>query len=213
MDVGARLLAVPERPWPTRAILRRLGYPAGVAVPDGEAGRLYAQCRDEATRLFKPQAICRVLPIDAVHPDRVILTGVDWTVESAQVATLLSGCRYAVVLAVTVGPGVDDRLQRLGDENRLTEAVFLDAMGSEVADDVADWTHHEAWKAHAALAGFTETPRYSPGYGDWPLEAQTGLLEVLGASAIGIVLEPSLLMRPSKSVSAIFGLKRSPAYE
>ena len=51
--------------------------------------------------------------------------------------------------------------------------------------------------------------RYSPGYGDFPLEAQRELLGILDTPrAIGVSLTDTLLMAPSKSVSAVIGVKK-----
>jgi len=50
--------------------------------------------------------------------------------------------------------------------------------------------------------------RFSPGYGDLPLDYQRTLLSVLDTSRkIGVSLTDSLLMVPSKSVSAIVGVR------
>ncbi|MBR3258643.1 MAG: vitamin B12 dependent methionine synthase, partial [Eggerthellaceae bacterium] len=47
-----------------------------------------------------------------------------------------------------------------------------------------------------------------PGYGDLPLEVQPDLLGLLDASRrLGITLSDSLLMSPTKSVTAIVGLR------
>lgn len=49
--------------------------------------------------------------------------------------------------------------------------------------------------------------RYSPGYGSFPLAAQRELLELLDAPrSVGVSLTDTLLMVPSKSVSAIIGI-------
>ena len=57
-----------------------------------------------------------------------------------------------------------------------------------------------------AVRGETLRMRYSPGYGDLPLEAQRPLLAALDAARqAGITLSSALLMMPSKSVSAIIG--------
>jgi cobalamin-dependent methionine synthase I len=51
-------------------------------------------------------------------------------------------------------------------------------------------------------------PRFSPGYGDLPLELQTNLFKVLDCQHfIGLTLNDSMLMSPSKSVTAIVGLR------
>ena len=50
-------------------------------------------------------------------------------------------------------------------------------------------------------------PRFSAGYGDLPLAVQKAIFSALELSQrIGLTLNESLLMTPSKSVTAIFGL-------
>ena len=59
-----------------------------------------------------------------------------------------------------------------------------------------------------ALLGFCTTKRFSPGYSDLPLEIQRDIFRVLGCEKrIGLMLNESLLMSPSKSVTAIVGIR------
>ena len=73
----------------------------------------------------------------------------------------------------------------------------------------------EAWcdAVNARLAeevrgeGLRLRARFSPGYGDFPLAAQPGLFRLLGVQKrIGITLTDSLLMIPTKSVTAVIGI-------
>ena len=58
-----------------------------------------------------------------------------------------------------------------------------------------------------ATEGLSLRPRFSPGYGDFPLEAQESVFKALDCHRkIGLALNDSLLMSPSKSVTAIVGL-------
>ena len=58
-----------------------------------------------------------------------------------------------------------------------------------------------------AVCGESLRMRFSPGYGDLSLEVQKPLLTALDSSRrAGITLLDSLLMVPSKSVSAIIGV-------
>ena len=55
------------------------------------------------------------------------------------------------------------------------------------------------------------TGRYSPGYGDLPLELQPEILNLLDTSRrIGLMITGSVLMTPSKSVTAILGVTDRP---
>ncbi|MBO4769751.1 MAG: Vitamin B12 dependent methionine synthase activation subunit, partial [Clostridia bacterium] len=54
----------------------------------------------------------------------------------------------------------------------------------------------------------TLTTRFSPGYGDLDIFSQKIFLSVLDASRLaGITLSESMLMSPSKSVTALCGVK------
>ena len=56
--------------------------------------------------------------------------------------------------------------------------------------------------------GETLVSRYSPGYGDYPLSEQQRLLTILDAPrTVGVSLTDTLVMAPSKSVSAVIGVK------
>jgi hypothetical protein len=63
--------------------------------------------------------------------------------------------------------------------------------------------------------GLTITRRFSPGYGDLPLDIQPALLAVLDAERrIGLTCTQSLILLPRKSVTALIGLGESlPARE
>ena len=80
-----------------------------------------------------------------------------------------------------------------------------------------------AFPAPQALAGRTEaelaglfpglhrTDRFSPGYGDLPLELQAPLCAALDAQRrIGLTVTPSFLLNPTKSVTAVIGLAAVP---
>ncbi len=120
---------------------------------------------------------------------------------SRDLAICLRGCRQAVVFAATVGVGCD-RLIRKYSRLSPSRAVLMQAIGAERIESLCDALCREL-SAEYALA-----PRFSPGYGDLSLDRQGPLLAALGATArIGVCLNESLLMSPSKSVTAIVGIK------
>ena len=107
------------------------------------------------------------------------------------IARHLRGAVEVTLFAVTLGLGVDRELRRLS----LTDP---DRMEAQVRSD-------------AAARGLFCSWRFSPGYGDLPLDVQPALLAVLDATRrLGITLTPSNLMVPTKSVTAIVGLHPIP---
>ena len=126
--------------------------------------------------------------------------------ESASLSKHLAGCHAVYLVCATIG-AVFDALQRRTAATSPSDAFVLQAIGAAAI---------EAWTDETELAirgelGEDETlvSRYSPGYGDYPLEAQRRLLSLLDAPRkVGVSLTDNLLMAPSKSVSAIIGVAR-----
>ena len=68
------------------------------------------------------------------------------------------------------------------------------------------------WKKEYLGRGLYLRPRFSPGYGDFPLSVQKGILDGLEAGKrIGITLTEGFLMMPSKSVTAVIGVSKTPS--
>lgn len=117
----------------------------------------------------------------------------------------LSGCKSTVLFAATVGLELDRLIAKY---NRLqpSKAVVLQAFGSERIEALCDAFNADITQEKAEEGKGTR-PRFSPGYGDLPLEMQKDIFAALSCSKnIGIGLNQSLLMTPSKSVTAIIGV-------
>lgn len=121
---------------------------------------------------------------------------------SAGLAKNLRGCGSIVLFAATVGPGIDrltERYRRISP----AKALLLHALGAEAVEAVCDRFNAELAGLYPALR-----PRFSPGYGDLPLELQRDVFRALQPERrIGVTLLDSLMMTPSKSVTAIIGIE------
>ncbi len=128
------------------------------------------------------------------------------TVKSLNLATALSGCESAVIFAATVGIEIDRLIHKYSDIEP-ARALLLQAIGTERVEALCDLFCHNL-KEERALVGQAVRPRFSPGYGDLPLDLQIPIFEALNCPRnVGITLNDSLLMSPSKSVTAIVGIK------
>ena len=122
------------------------------------------------------------------------------SIKSKNLSKNLEGCTKAVVFAATVGVGIDRLIAKY---NRISpaRAVCLQALGSERVEALCDEFEKDIKKE---LGGerVLFRPRFSPGYGDLPLEFQKDVFRLLECPRrIGISLGESLLMTPSKSVT------------
>ena len=112
-----------------------------------------------------------------------------------------AGCREIVVMAVTLGAGVDRLLARCAAQGQ-SKHFIMGALSSAAAEALCDYAQS------CICASECCHPRYSPGYGDLSIELQAPLLERLNAGRLlGITLNGAFLMSPVKSVTAIIGLE------
>ena len=126
-----------------------------------------------------------------------------FSVHSEQLAKNLQGCNRVILMAATAGIGID---RLIGKYGRLapSKALMFQAIGAELVESVCDAFSKEYEEEHNCIL----RPRFSPGYGDLPLESQKDIFAVLEcAKRIGLTLNDSLLMSPSKSVTAFAGIK------
>ncbi len=120
----------------------------------------------------------------------------------------LRGCSEVCVFAATLGLELDRLLARY---SRLSpaRALLLQALGAERIEALCD-VFCAQLRGEAEKVGLFLQPRFSPGYGDFPLETQRAIFRVLDCQRkIGLTLNESLLMSPSKSVTALVGVGKA----
>lgn len=107
-----------------------------------------------------------------------------------------------VVFTATVGAGID-RLVRRYSQTDTARALMLQAIGAERIEALCDAFCADMEKEYAKR-GIRLKKRVSPGYKGYPLELQVDIFKMLDcARTVGVSLTDSLLMVPSKSVSAV----------
>ena len=119
---------------------------------------------------------------------------------------MLADCPRSAVLVCTLGAEFDLWMRQLSARD-MARAVMLDALGSVYVEAGCDAAEDAI---RARFPGKHLTDRFSPGYGDLPLDVQPRLLASARADRIVVGLTPSLLMTPQKSVSAIVGIADAP---
>lgn len=115
---------------------------------------------------------------------------------------MLSGSQSVTLLGCTLGQGFDAALSRMQMLN-MADALLFDAIGSALIEDCLDQWQSEYVKKKRPLF---PSDRFSAGYGDLPLGVQKEMAQVLKLPAnIGVYLSDSLMMNPTKSVTALLG--------
>ena len=184
-------------------VLRYLGVKED---PDGAMARAAKDEADRLIRAVRPRYVYRLFPVER-GPEGVILQGSGVTLPGSLAASLLAQCRQAALLACTLGAGFETML-RAAQARDMARAVILDACGSALTEAGCDQAEREI---AGRFPGLYLTDRFSPGYGDLPLEAQGDICAALDAARrLGVQVTERFLMNPSKSVTAVIGLADRP---
>jgi len=164
--------------------VRFLGYPEDHPVPEKTLERL-KPILVEARRLASAEGLFEVHPVE----------------RAGEIGLKPIAADSLAVGLVTAGVEIEERAGELCREGDVRGCLLMDAAGSAAAEEAAD-------RLGAIIAGCEDTDggkpvscRISPGYGDWPLGSQKAIFNMLPHVRAGIVLLPSMMMLPRKSIS------------
>lgn len=187
-------------------VLRYLGY--GTSRPDPVVAAQLEEAIRAAERLTKPAAVYRSFPLRrkdegiALENTNLVLTG-----ETAR--SMLAECERCILLAVTAGSALDGEIRRRQVRD-MAGALLFDSAASCAAETICDRLTDDLEREYETRGLFL-TDRFSPGYGDLPLEIQPAVIRTLAADkVIGITVTSGMLLLPVKSVTAIIGIADTP---
>lgn len=136
--------------------------------------------------------------------NQIILQGTHCHVKSLDLIKLFSHSHECILMAATLGVEVDRQIANRQKINML-DAMILDSCASVLIERLCD--EAEAEIMQSLKAGEYLTMRFSPGYGDVPLELSVDLLEILSAQKrIGLTLTKTHMLLPTKSITALIGI-------
>lgn len=120
---------------------------------------------------------------------------------SKSVNDLLKKAYAFSLMIITIGDSLEKEINRIKPED-LTQAYILDAAGSEAVEQAANFVSRLI-KEEASKKERNIGLRFSPGYGDWPIETTKNIIEYLDPSKINVILTDDNILIPRKSISAI----------
>lgn len=184
-----------------REVLRYLRL--GGNAPGEVLSDRIAALRADALKAASPARAVMRIPLS-----QPVVAG--WLAKSQTLARHLDGCHAVYLVCGTLGAKFDALLRKACVKSA-ADALVLQAIGTAAIEEWMDAV--EAEVAADLAKGETMLRRYSPGYGDFPLTAQSELLGLLdSARSIGVFLTETFLMVPSKSVSAVIGVVMGRVY-
>lgn len=185
-----------------REICRYLGIRNG--MPDPQTAALVESVVKELDQVIQPREFHQSFLLRVLEDEQHTVDLGCFQTHSRSLERNLRGCSEVIIFAATIGSRVDMLLRRYS----LTEPSRGVVMQAASAAFIESWCDqiNDHLKETARKNGLYLRPRFSPGYGDFPLENQKDIFQALQAEKrAGIVLTDSLLMLPSKSVTAVIG--------
>ncbi len=180
--------------------LRYLGY-RGQEL-DAKTSQMLEEVATELEAASSPKSIYREYDCE-VSGTQIKLGGL--LINSRNLAVNLKGCERAVLLAATIGRAADLMIRKYSISN-MAKAAMVQAAGAAGIESYVDQIE-DSIRQEVNNRGYYLRPRFSPGYGDFALDYQRDIFQILECEKrIGLTLTEGNLMMPSKSVTAVIGL-------
>ena len=190
---------------PVKEVQRYMGY-HGITDIAPEIRAKIDKAVDQISLQSHPRIISKEFPVTLEGNDVTLhAESEDVVFHSEGLSRNLNGCCGAILLAATIGPACD-MLVRRASVTSAADASVYQAAGAAAIESFLD-DYNDKLKASYEAQGLFLRPRFSPGYGDLKLDHQKDWFRLLDITRqIGIELTDSLLMVPTKSVTAIIGI-------
>lgn len=188
----------------TKEALRYMGI--GRHTPDGRTLTMVYDAFAMLEASVSKKHVSRMYPL--IQEDDGTLGVLHTTIKSRALCKNMKGCQEIILFGATLGPA-PDRLMKRYSITDMAMSVTLQAasaaMLEEYCDEICD-----RLSARLEEQGRYLRPRFSPGYGDFPITYQRELTALLDTPRqIGLTITDSCMMSPTKSVTAVIGVSQT----
>ncbi|HHZ06442.1 MAG TPA: methionine synthase [Clostridiales bacterium] len=183
--------------------MRYLG--CGSTPPDDNTKALLDECELKVLSACQPKYLYKYFDIDTITSS-VTLKGCSLVLGGRDIVAHLEGCYGVVIMCATLSGGIDNLIRTLQITD-MARAVVANALASVAVEQVCDRVEK---LIDMQYNNCYKTFRFSPGYGDLPIDIQKDFLTVLDApKKIGLCTGATRMLTPIKSVTAIIGLSNN----
>lgn len=171
---------------------------------DEELDKLIDKCIIELEQVARPLYTYRVFDIEVTDDLAIKVVGTNLVLRGKDIFSHLKNAKKCAILAATLGVAVDNKI-RITGKTDMTKSFILDACATDRIEKVCDKAEAEII-AQASEENYKTNFRYSPGYGDLPIDIQGEIISILNANkTIGLTTTATSILIPRKSVTAIVG--------
>ncbi len=183
---------------------------AGLMKADSFKEDMITDACQDARLLAEPRGIWQLYDYDC--ETQVVKADPPFLIQGKKIGKHLAGCDKVILLSATVGDGIEEMVTKSFQNGEYAKSVLLDAAATTAVEQVADGME-KYLKPLMAAKGYHMRWRFSPGYGDWPLDQQPEMIRTTKCEAFGVHLSSSCMLVPRKSITAIIGLYRGSGKE
>ncbi|MBC2745109.1 MAG: hypothetical protein HGJ93_19315 [Desulfosarcina sp.] len=154
----------------------------------------------QAVTMVSPLAVYRVIPVEKIKT----VTNSGWSdgkYSDIALDLIEYPVRYFAVYLATLGEALETACREMADQNKMYQAMLLDAVGTAMLDTMGAKIE-KIVDSQARHMGLFTGCRLGPGLNGVALENQALLFNLLDGETVGVHLNESFIMRPSKSISA-----------
>lgn len=193
-------------PTPKDRIYSRLGFAKGITKLDDKQRKEVEGYIEKALEIVELKGVGAILPINKIEASKIILAE-DITFESEALAKFLADSKEVLLMAATSGSGIVKAISKDSAGKDVTAAVVFDAVASEMTDNALSWISSYFNRQLSRESKQLTSRRFSAGYGDFLLENQKIIYDLLKLGQLGISLSDKYILIPEKSVTAVAGIK------
>lgn len=179
---------------------------AGLQKAEDFKQELIDEACQEARLLIQPKGIWQIYDYDAASQTVYDLgSAAKVRLQGKSIGKHLQKSCKVAVLSATIGEEIENQVTQFFEQGRYSFSVLLDAAATTAIEEVADGMEKNILNV-VKRQGLAMTWRFSPGYGDWPIEQQPEVLAMAHGEEIGVSLTEALMLTPRKSITAVIGL-------
>ncbi len=194
-------------PAPKEKIYLRLGFSKQNTQLSTDEFLKYEADINSALEKISLKGSLVILDIKNNDGKKIMLEG-NIGIESSRLAKFLGECSELIFIGITAGSDIIKMINIEQISKNLSKAVVLDAVASEMVDFALGWVAGRKAKDLRRQNKFITEQRMSAGYGDFNIQYQKVICELLKLDRLGVQLTQSYILDPEKSVTAVYGVKQ-----
>lgn len=173
-------------------------------TPPENISRIADECEELLMKSVTPAYVWKMYDIS--HTDGgIAVSGTELLLKGRDISEHLKDCHKCILMCATLSAGAD-RMIKSCEVTGMEKAVIADCLASAAAEQICNTAEAEIQQT-LSDCGYYYTWRFSPGYGDLPIDIQPCFLKALDAQKrIGVTVTESYILIPRKSVTAIIGI-------